>query len=222
MTRLDSFRRIFGSNWVTGRYLLPQLVKIGKTVRGDVLDLACGESPFRELFRVCHSYVRVDFFPADAEVISGDMTSIPLESKSVDLVLLFQAITDVPNPCAVLKEVRRVLRPGGRLVIYETMCYPEHDLPRDCYRLMPGGLRCLAKEAGLSCLSIVYLGSIFTRFASLLNNYIFARLLNHFMLRPIGLLMVSFSNLVLYSLDRVMPSGSTASDYLAVLTLAPE
>ena len=218
MTRLGSFRRISGSNWVTGRYLLPRLVEIGSCTQGVVVDLACGESPFRGLFTKCHRYVRVDFFPMDTEVMQGDMLAIPLESKSVDMVLLFQAITDVPNPGAVLKEIRRVLRPGGKLVMYETMSYPEHDLPHDYYRLMPEGLKSLVIEAGLSCTSICYLGGIFTRFASLLNKYIYSRLLNHVITRPIGLLIVSCSNIVLYFLDSLVRSGSTASDYLAVIT----
>lgn len=56
------------------------------------------------------------------------MLAIPLEANSVDIVLLFQAITDVPYPAAVvLMEIRRVLRSGGQLVVFESMAYPEDD-----------------------------------------------------------------------------------------------
>ena len=75
----------------------------------------------------CDKYLRVDRNPLDPDVTRGDMLAIPLASQSVDVVLLFQAITDVPNPLAVLKEVRRVLKQGGQLLVFESMDYRERD-----------------------------------------------------------------------------------------------
>jgi SAM-dependent methyltransferase len=218
MTRYQTFTRPWGANWLAGKYLLPELGRIGSDTRGVVLDLACGESPFRSLFPKCSAYIRVDFAPSDVEVIQGDMLAIPLPDDSVDTVLLFQAITDVPRPEEALREVRRVLRPGGRVVIYESMSYPEHDLPRDYYRLMPQGLRFLAGEAGLDCASVVYLGGLFTRFASLSNKFIFAKLDRSPGPRILGSAITAASNALFYLLDKLAPTGCTASDYLAVLT----
>ena len=219
MSRLEQFTSIFGENWVVGRYLLPELKRLGQEQRGMLLDLACGESPFRSYFPKVEAYIRVDLNPLDPEVITGNMLAIPVARQSMDVVLLFQAITDVPNPVAVLKEVRRVLRPGGQLLVCESMEYPEHDAPYDFYRLMPEGLRTLAADAGLHLRECTRLGGLFTRFATLWNYFIMGSLKRYAALRPLAHLGVAFGNLLCYGLDLLAPHPRLASDYLAILAL---
>lgn len=219
MNRRAKFSSVFGENWVVGRYLLPTLTRLGQEQRGVLLDLACGESPFRAYFPGVQIYLRVDRNPLDSEVTPGDMLAIPLANQSVDGVLLFQAITDVPYPVEVLKEVKRVLRPGGKLLIFESMAYPEHDAPYDFYRLMPEGLRALAADAGLHLQECIRLGGLFTRFASLWNTFVLGELKKYVVLCPLAYLGVVCGNLLCYSLDRLAPHPRLASDYLAILTL---
>ena len=220
MSRPRKFESVFGENWVVGRYLLPVLERIGRTQRGVVLDLACGESPFRKCFPNARQYLRVDRDPLDAEVIRGDMRCVPLPDLSVDTVLLCQAITDVPDPSAVLKEARRMLRTGGKVIVFESMCYPEHDAPHDYLRLMPEGLRAIADAAGLQMRECMRLGGLFTRFASLWNTCVMGGLMRYRVLQPVGLLGVAVANFVCYALDRMAPHPRLASDYLAVLAIA--
>lgn len=219
MSRLRKFESVFGENWVVGRYLLPALERIGRTQSGVVLDLACGESPFRKCFPKARQFLRVDRDPLDAEVIRGDMGSVPLPDLSVDAVLLCQAITDVPDPSAVLKEARRMLRMGGTVIVFESMCYPEHDAPHDYFRLMPEGLRSMAEAAGLQMRECIRLGGVFTRFASLWNSCLMGGLMRYRVLWPVGLIGVAAANLVCYAFDRMAPHPRLASDYLAVLAM---
>jgi len=51
----------------------------------------------------------------DARVLTG--TRMPLEDGSVDLVLSIEVLEHLFSPRAALEEARRVLRPGGRLLI---------------------------------------------------------------------------------------------------------
>lgn len=222
MKRLNKFTSVLGENWVVGRYLLPELRRLGQAQYGALLDLACGESPFRSFFPKVGTYLRVDRNPLDPEVTPGDMLAIPLANESMDAVLLFQAITDVPNPVDVLKEVRRVLRPGGRLLVFESMAYPEHDAPYDFYRLMPEGLRALAEDAGFQLHSCARLGGLFARFATLWNTFLMGGLKSHPVLRPLAHMSVAFCNLICYGLDRLAPHPRLAPDYLAVLTLSKQ
>jgi SAM-dependent methyltransferase len=219
MDRLSKFASIFGENWVVGRYLLPQMTRLGGGQQGILLDLACGESPFRSFFPDVATYLRVDRNPVDSEVIKGDMLSIPRGNDSVDIVLLLQAITDVPQPLEVLKEVRRVLKPGGQALLFESMAYPEHDSPFDFYRLMPEGLRSLAEEAGFSMYRCIRLGGLFTRFASLWNTFVMGQLMRYTLLKPLAYLGIAGCNLLCYILDRLFPHPRLASDYLAILSL---
>lgn len=215
--RLRKFVSLFGENWLIGRYLLPVLKARGKDEHGVVLDLACGASPFREFFPNAARYMRMDLVPADEGVIACDMRQIPLQSQSVDLVLVCQALPDVPHPGEVLSEIARVLRPGGTLIVFETMAYPEHDAPHDYYRLMPGGLEVLGADAGLRMRECIRLGGLFGRFASLWNNYIMGWLKQYRPLCMVGHAGIGVANLACYGLDRLVPRPSLASDYVALL-----
>jgi ubiquinone/menaquinone biosynthesis C-methylase UbiE len=49
----------------------------------------------------------------------GDATALPYEDGSVDAVVLTAVLGEIPDPGAALREIRRVLAPGGRLVVGE-------------------------------------------------------------------------------------------------------
>ena len=49
----------------------------------------------------------------------GDATALPYEDASVDAVILTAVLGEIPDTAAALKEIRRVLKPSGRLVVGE-------------------------------------------------------------------------------------------------------
>src|SRR5689334_12021755 len=49
-----------------------------------------------------------------AEVRAGTVERLPVPDRSVDAVISTLVLCSVPDPDAALREVRRVLRPGGR------------------------------------------------------------------------------------------------------------
>lgn len=49
----------------------------------------------------------------------GDATALPYEDGSLDAVVLTAVLGEIPDPGAALREIRRVLGPGGRLVVGE-------------------------------------------------------------------------------------------------------
>jgi ubiquinone/menaquinone biosynthesis C-methylase UbiE len=49
----------------------------------------------------------------------GDATRLPFEEASVDGVVLTAVLGEIPDTAAALREIRRVLKPGGRLVVGE-------------------------------------------------------------------------------------------------------
>jgi SAM-dependent methyltransferase len=85
---------------------------------GRLLDLGCGVGhSWREL--APRETVGVDIAPEalagqDRETHVADMRRLPFADGSFDSVMCSHAIEHVPDPGAVLAEVVRVLRPGGR------------------------------------------------------------------------------------------------------------
>lgn len=49
----------------------------------------------------------------------GDATALPYENASVDAVILTAVLGEIPDSAAALREIRRVLKPDGRLVVGE-------------------------------------------------------------------------------------------------------
>jgi ubiquinone/menaquinone biosynthesis C-methylase UbiE len=53
------------------------------------------------------------------EATQGDATDLPFEDASVDAVVLTAVLGEIPDSTTALHEIRRVLKPGGRLVVGE-------------------------------------------------------------------------------------------------------
>jgi ubiquinone/menaquinone biosynthesis C-methylase UbiE len=72
----------------------------------------------------------------------ADATSLPFEDRSFDSAFLVQVLGEVPDQEAALRELRRVLKPGGRLVVGESVLDP-HVVTRRVLRRRAGaaGLR---------------------------------------------------------------------------------
>jgi ubiquinone/menaquinone biosynthesis C-methylase UbiE len=72
----------------------------------------------------------------------GDATALPFEDGSMDAVIVIAVLGEIPDSAAALAEIRRVLKPGGRLVVGELFGDP-HFTTR-------ASLERLAAAAGLS------------------------------------------------------------------------
>jgi ArsR family transcriptional regulator len=69
----------------------------------------------------------------NVEIKPGSLESLPLADNALDAATLFLALHHVPDPARALAEARRVLRPGGRLLVVDMM---PHD--RQEYRQQMG------------------------------------------------------------------------------------
>ena len=189
---------------------------------GVVLDLGCGESPFRRFFSEAQKYIRVDRKVVDEEVIEGDLINIPLSDESVDAVLIFQALSDTPHLESCMKEMHRVLKTDGKLIVYESTCYPEHDLPFDYFRILPEGLKYIANKTGFEVIDCVRLGGLFTRCAMIWNTFVMGQLMSLPLGKPLARCGIAFANLIFYVLDHCALHPRLASDYLCYLRKSPK
>jgi SAM-dependent methyltransferase len=139
-----------------------------------IADIGAGDSPYRELFEHCE-YVAVDWDQSIHSAVSGvDVVSsadhIALPTGSVDAALLTQVLEHVPDPRAVLQDVHRILRAGGRLYMTVPLIWELHELPHDYYRYTPSSLRLLLEDAGFMDVNINPRNDCFTTIAQLMRN----------------------------------------------------
>ena len=115
-----------------------------------VLDAGAGASPYREHFSHC-KYETADFCQSNREYAAidyvGDLSRIPVEDDRYDMVFMTQVLEHLPEPLAVLKEISRVLKPGGALWCSAPLFFEEHEIPYDFFRYTRYGLRHLAEAA---------------------------------------------------------------------------
>jgi ArsR family transcriptional regulator len=64
----------------------------------------------------------------NVEVRHGALEALPLGDRSVDAATLFLALHHLAEPEAALVEVRRVLRPGGRLLLVDMLPHDREEL----------------------------------------------------------------------------------------------
>ncbi|MBL9171614.1 MAG: class I SAM-dependent methyltransferase [Verrucomicrobiales bacterium] len=217
----SNFSYGFGCNWPQARWLLPLLRQHAEAASGTILDLGCGASPFRSLFLKADRYVRVDCYKVDDEVIVADATSLPFETASINVIILSQVLGDIPDLVKAFREMERVLAPDGSLLVYETMTYPQHDLPHDYWRVMPHGLRWAARQAGLEVHAIDHLGGYFTQLSQHWNLFCMGSLARFWFLRPIAAFGRLCGNFLFAGLDRILPRNDLASDYFACIRKQP-
>ncbi|MEO7368507.1 MAG: metalloregulator ArsR/SmtB family transcription factor [Gemmatimonadaceae bacterium] len=65
---------------------------------------------------------------SNVDVRSGRLEALPIEDGSLDAALLFLVMHYVPEPLEAITEARRVLKPGGRLLIVDMMPHDREDL----------------------------------------------------------------------------------------------
>ncbi|MDN4572013.1 hypothetical protein DBB29_00760 [Pandoraea cepalis] len=91
----------------------------GKTVA----DLACGDGRTSYILRGLGAEVTpYDIMPeycklADGAQFANIMDGLPIESESVDVVILQEVIEHLPNHLSALQEIHRILKPGGELFL---------------------------------------------------------------------------------------------------------
>jgi demethylmenaquinone methyltransferase/2-methoxy-6-polyprenyl-1,4-benzoquinol methylase len=90
-----------------------------RIVRDAPTAFVTGLDPSREMLRVFEKKVAAADVGARVRIQFGEAESLPFENASFDAITMAFGIRNVPDRPAALREMARVLRPGGRVAILE-------------------------------------------------------------------------------------------------------
>jgi SAM-dependent methyltransferase len=112
-----------------------------------VLDLGGGRGMLREpLEQQGHRYVNLDMrrqSPSEPTLV-GDAHQLPFADEVFDYVISKDTLEHFQQPWTAVREIHRVLRPGGHLILMVPFMHPFHS--DDFYRYTPLGLRHMLNE----------------------------------------------------------------------------
>jgi SAM-dependent methyltransferase len=107
--------------WQDNRIDLPGLALVALSgIKGTVLDAGCGLGTYVERLRAERQELRVLALDLSAGMrpdVVGDVQALPLRDASVGGALAMHMLYHVPNILGAVRELRRVIEPGGVLVV---------------------------------------------------------------------------------------------------------
>ena len=156
-------------NWLANHKILRALERAWTYAGGLLLDVGCGSRPFAPLFegRV-RRYLGTDLrssrylggSPPDAYARAEAQ---PFRDGTFDTVLGLSMMTYRPEPARMLEEARRLLKPGGMLILEFTQMVPLHDEPHDYFRFTRYGAAHLLEQSGFEPLEFIPIGGLWAR-----------------------------------------------------------
>ncbi len=157
--------------------LADKIREYSSSVSGRLLDVGCGSKPYRDLFNVT-DYIGLDIDSANSRkrAIADyfyDGSKFPFADKEFEAVLCNQVLEHVFNPDEFLREIHRVLKPGGKLLLTVPFVWDEHEQPYDYARYSSFGLKALLEENGLKIVKHEKLGADASILFQLTNAYLY-------------------------------------------------
>jgi len=191
-----------------------------KYCHGKVIDVGAGRGKYSEMIKkYAESYLATDnksskpqFGKSDGNIdIVCDATKIPVSDNEFDTVVCTEVLEHVSNPFDLVRELSRILKKDGHLIISSGWIAPYHKEPKDYYRFSEDAYRYLCKTNRLSVEKVVYKGRYFTLMWYLVTRTIklhlprLHRTIYRFKLRR---LIYAISNFCFF-LDRKFPTKDT-------------
>ncbi len=190
MSAVDRLKAAAAS-WVDLEAALLQdaLREVAPMAHGRLLDVGCGAKPYEELFTAhVTEYVGIEYRDTFAETAAStvttgkdkgkgpdhyyDGTRMPFDDGAFDTVVSFQVLEHTPDPEGLLREMARVTKRGGLLILTAPFSFRLHEEPHDYFRFTPHGLKWLCTKVGFEVRSVTARGSLWSLIGHKLNTFL--------------------------------------------------
>jgi SAM-dependent methyltransferase len=183
---------------------------------GKLLDVGCGKKPYKKLFAGVSEYIGMDIENpghdhSHEEIdVYYDGKTFPFPDNAFDSVLTNQVFEHVFNPAEFVSEIRRVLKPGGCLLLTVPFVWDEHEQPYDYGRYSSFGLRHILVGYNFEIVQQYKSGTGFQAVVQLFNLFIYKKFYSRY--RAINylltVLLISPFNLIGFALSIVRRKDS--------------
>lgn len=209
------------TSWTLWRAARPLMAK---ACIGLVLDAGAGRSGWkRTILDTAAGYESLDLAPRGTHRPDwiGDLTSMPqVPSHRFDAIVCHQVLEHVTDPLSALREMRRVLKPGGRALISVPHLSRRHELPHDYFRYTPEGMTFLLRKAGFAIGEVTPYGGMFSFMHHQFSTLLLSPLAAIPLIGDLAALLMAPVSVIIGCLDRVFDPGALAPVGIVVLAKA--
>lgn len=152
---------------------------IQRYICGKLLDCGCGDVPYYGIYNnnITDVYC-IDWENSGTQQIHIDQfidlnKKIDIDSESYDSILLSDVLEHIANPDLLLRELNRVLKKDGFIVIMVPFLYRIHEEPHDYYRYTEHALEYLLYKNGFKTIELQSYGGPIDVIFDILNKVIF-------------------------------------------------
>lgn len=150
--------------YISRKHLYRAMWKHAPKMKGRILDVGCGQKPYRGLFQ-CDEYVGMDIEQsghahANEQIdVFYDGKHFPFADEAFDYLVCNQVLEHVFNPHEFMTEMNRVLKKGGGLLMTVPFVWDEHEQPYDYARYTQFGLKHILRQHGFEIQTYEKLGT---------------------------------------------------------------
>ena len=146
-----------------------------------LLDVGCGKMPYKDYIlenSKVSSYVgldiesAIDYDPNIKPDYTWNGKVMPFESNSFNCALGTEVLEHCPEPEIILKEIFRILRPGGIFFFTVPFLWNLHEVPNDEYRYTPFSLERHLRNSGFNNFELKATGGWHASMAQMLGLWI--------------------------------------------------
>jgi SAM-dependent methyltransferase len=163
-------RKQYSTSFIRYSYFVTKHLKrflfyaVNRYVRnGDAVgDIGCGEQPLRlrvEMRGGIYTGIDVTQNKSASVSIIASCTDMPLPDSCFNVVLCTEVLEHVSDSYKAFRELARLLKPGGILIVTMPFTYPLHEEPYDFVRFTPYQIRECAKSNDLQVLELTTSGN---------------------------------------------------------------
>lgn len=92
-----------------------------------ILDIGCGDKPYAHFFPC--KYLGLDPYPGTKADIVRNAWDSGLPNNSLDGIVLNQSLEHIPDTLGTIREIERVLKPGGLVLVTAPQTMRNHGIP---------------------------------------------------------------------------------------------
>lgn len=133
-----------------------------------VLDYGSGDKPYETFLKTYFKeYISADFNPSNElhskkpDFFINNIQATDISGDYCDCVIITEVLEHIYKPVEALKEIHRILKPGGIVIGSVPFIQNEHEIPYDYHRYTSFSIERMLSDSSFKEIKIDYIGDLF-------------------------------------------------------------